>query len=129
MPHYLHQWTYKDREVRAMVTAPQDREDVVRVAVEAFGGKLHGFYFCFGEHDGACISEFPDNETALACLMSIFGQGGLATLKTTPLMTQEESRGAMERARAVVTHYQPPSGVGPGPADGNGGRRAEPARG
>jgi uncharacterized protein with GYD domain len=111
MPHYLHQWTYKDREVRAMVTAPQDREEVVRVAVEAFGGKLHGFYFSLGEHDGMCISEFPDNGTALACLMSIFGQGGVASLSTTPLMTPEESRAAMEHARAVITRYEPPSGI------------------
>ena len=90
MPHYLHQWAYKDREVRAMVTQPQDREEVVRVAVEAFGGKLHGFYFCFGDYDGACIAEFPNNETAMACLMSIFGEGGLLTLRTTPLMTPRE---------------------------------------
>ena len=112
MPHYLHQWLYKDREVRAMATKPQDREEVVRVAVEAFDGKLHGLYFCFGEYDGLCVTEFPDNETALACLMSIVGHGALVTLKTTPLMTPEEGRGAMERAREVVTHYERPSRSG-----------------
>ncbi len=129
MPHYLHQWAYKDREVRAMVTAPQDREEVVRVAIEAFGGKLQGFYFCFGDYDGTCITEFPDNETAMACLMSIFGQGGLHTVRTTPLMTQDECRAAMDTARRIVTPYEPPSGVAAAGADGPGGRVAERARG
>jgi uncharacterized protein with GYD domain len=109
MPHYLHQWSYKDREVRAMATRPQHREDVVRVAVEAFDGKLHGLYFCLGEYDGVCITEFRDSETALACVMSIVGQGGLAALRTTPLMTPEQGRAAMELAQKVVTHYEPPS--------------------
>ncbi len=109
MPFFLHQWLYKDPEIRAMVTQPQDREEIVRLATEAFDGKLHGFYLCFGEYDGVGISEFPDNKTALACMMSIVGQGGLATIRTTPLITTEESKEAMLLAHSVISPYQPPS--------------------
>ena len=111
MPFFLHQWTYKDQQVRAMVTHPQDREDIVRVAVVAFGGKLHSFFFSFGDYDGMCITEFPDNKTALASLMSIIGSAGLSALKTTPLITQEEAKTAMKLANDMVAPYKPPSEI------------------
>jgi uncharacterized protein with GYD domain len=108
MPLYLHQWLYKDPSIRAMVTHPQDREEIVRLAIEAFDGKLHGFYMCFGEFDGVAISEFPDNKTAMACMLSIVGQGALATMRTTPLLSMEEARESMLLANTVVSPYQPP---------------------
>jgi hypothetical protein len=64
----------------------------------------------------------------MACLMSIFGQGGLQTLRTTPLMTQDECRSAMEKARRIVMPYETPSATGAA-SDGRGGGAAEPARG
>ena len=103
MPFYLHQWIYKDSTVREMVVQPQNREEIVRVASEAFKGRLLNFYLSLGEYDGVCISEFPDNETAMACLMLVLGQGAVERIKTTPLLTQEEARAAMERAHAVLT--------------------------
>jgi len=111
MPYYLQQWTYKDPEIRAMVTMPQNREEIVRLATEAFNGKLHNFFLCFGEFDGMGITEFPDNKTALACMMSVLGQGGLVTIKTTPLLTAAESEEAMLLAHSIVSPYQPPSGA------------------
>ena len=38
MPFFLHQWLYKDPAIRAMVTQPQDREEIVRLVVH---GTLH----------------------------------------------------------------------------------------
>jgi uncharacterized protein with GYD domain len=110
MPFFMHQWTYKDPQVRAMVTHPQDRAEIVRDAIETFGGKLHSFFFSFGGYDGMCITEFPDNKTALASLMSIVGSGGLSTIKTTVLVTQEEAKAAMMLAHDLVAPYTPPSG-------------------
>lgn len=119
MPFYLHQWRYKDPEVKAMFVRPQNRADVVRLATTAFGGTLHSFFFCFGEFDGVCVSEFPDNETAMACLMVIVGQGGVAEIRTTPLLDQAEMRRAMEKAgeaakpaAAGAATYTPPSQTG-----------------
>jgi uncharacterized protein with GYD domain len=111
MPHYLTQWSYKHDEVREMVVHPQNREEIVRLAVEALGGQLICFYFCLGEYDGVCVTEFPDKETAMACLMLILGQGAARTMRTTPLLTQEEARTAMQKANEVFdrTHYEPPS--------------------
>ncbi len=111
MPFFMHQWKYKDPEVRAMVTHPQDRADIVRDAIEAFRGKLHNFFFCFGDYDGMCITEFPDNKTALASLVSIVGSAGLSSIKTTVLIRQEEAKAAMMLAHDVVAPYTPPSGT------------------
>jgi uncharacterized protein with GYD domain len=103
MPFYLHQWVYKDATVRDMIVKPQNREEIVRVAAEAFKGRLLNFYLSFGEYDGISISEFPDNQTAMACLMLVLGQGAVERIKTTPLMSQDEARGAMDRAHEVLT--------------------------
>jgi uncharacterized protein with GYD domain len=102
MPYFLHQWNYKDAQVHKMVTEPQDRAEIVRIATEAFGGTLHQFFFCLGEFDGVSISEFPDNETALACVMSIFAEGRLESIETTVLFTSEQSQLAMQKARDVI---------------------------
>jgi uncharacterized protein with GYD domain len=110
MHFYLLQWSYKDPEIRAMVTKPQDREEIVRLVTEAFGGRLHSFFLCFGEFDGVAIVEFPDNQTALASMMAIVAKGGLVTIKTTPLLTSQESKEAMLLAHHTVAPYQPPSG-------------------
>lgn len=111
MPFYLHQWSYKDPAVRAMVTKPQNRDEIVALAAKAFGGRLHGFFFCFGDYDALCITEFPDNRTAMACVLSVVGQGGLACLKTTALVTQEEARNAMSDAHTTISPYSPPDGA------------------
>lgn len=111
MPYFLHQWRYKSDQIRAMVTHPQQRAEVVRLAIEAYGGTLHQFFFTFGTYDGLSISEFPDNETALACVMSIVGQGGLQMLETTVLITPEEGERSMRQAHTTVAPplYSPPS--------------------
>jgi hypothetical protein len=55
-----------------------------------------------------CISEFPDNRTAMACVLSIVGQGGLVSLKTTALITNQEAHAAIGDANRVVSPYSAP---------------------
>jgi uncharacterized protein with GYD domain len=102
MPFYLHQWCYKDPQIRSMLLEPDDRAEVVRTATEAFGGTLHYFFYSFGEFDGIAISEYPDNESALASLMSIFAQGRINNVHTTLLFTAEEGLRSMRQAREVI---------------------------
>ncbi len=109
MPFYLHQWNYKDQQIKRMLVEPEDRADVVRPAIEAFGGTLHRFFYCFGQYDGVSISEFPDSESALACLMSIFAQGGISAVHTTTLFSPEEGLRAMRLAGEVIGTRQPPA--------------------
>jgi uncharacterized protein with GYD domain len=98
----MHQWTYNDERTHSIIVESRGRADVVRIAIEAFGGKLREFYMCFGEYDGVAITEFPNDVTALACIMSIFGQGGLNSVKTTVLISSEAAQQAMELAQKTI---------------------------
>jgi uncharacterized protein with GYD domain len=91
MPMYLHQWRYGQGEdaARKMLTERQERVDEARASAEAFGGRLHHFFFCLGEYDGLAITEFPSEEHALACLMARCTGGRVASFRSTPLIDPE----------------------------------------
>jgi uncharacterized protein with GYD domain len=112
MAHFLLQWTYTNPAVQAMLDKPQDRPGELRKVVEAFGGKVHQFFFAFGEHDGLAIVEFPDNESCAACSLTLTGAGANHALTTTVLLSPEEGYRAMEKVRQTRTGYQPPVGYG-----------------
>jgi uncharacterized protein with GYD domain len=100
MPYFMHQWVYKDAQIKKMIKVDedQDRAEIVQIATAAFGGELLQFFLCFGEYDGVSISKFPDNETALACIMSILAEGRLHSVRTTVLCTPQEAKSAMQKA-------------------------------
>jgi uncharacterized protein with GYD domain len=104
MPFYLHQWTYKDQQIRNMLLGNElnDRREIVKTATEAFGGTLHHFFYAFGEFDGVAISSFKDNEAALACCSAIYAQGKILRVHTTPLFTAEEGVRAMRLAASTL---------------------------
>ena len=60
MTYFLVQFTYKDDQIKALLAEPQDRAAAVGQAVAAFEGKLHHFFFAYGEYDGVALMEFPD---------------------------------------------------------------------
>lgn len=110
MPTFMHQWRYKDEQVKEFIKKPEasDRADVVRLSMRAFGGKLLAFYFCFGEFDGIAITEFDDEETALACIMSIFGQGRIQNVRSTTLFSPVAVKHSIQIARAVLKQQATP---------------------
>ncbi len=109
MSFYMFQWRYKEAALKAMVQHPQDRSEAARAAIEAYGGKLHQFFFAFGDFDGVAISEFPDNESATAAALTIGAGGAASAIKTTVLISTEEAVRAMERAGTVRSGYTPPT--------------------
>ncbi|MET1026009.1 MAG: GYD domain-containing protein [Dongiaceae bacterium] len=109
MGYYLMQWAYKVPQIKAMIEKPQDREAAAAKAVEAFKGKLHGFYFAFGEYDGCAVAEFPDNESAAASLLTIGGGGAVSKLHTTVLLTSAEAERAMKKAHGTKSGYKAPA--------------------
>jgi uncharacterized protein with GYD domain len=104
MPLYLHQWNYKDTQVRDMLEGaePLDREGAIRSMIKAFGGELQCFYFCIGAYDGVAISEFPDEKSALGCAMAIYGEGRVQSLNSTQLFSAAKSKDAIMFAREVL---------------------------
>jgi uncharacterized protein with GYD domain len=70
----------------------------VRPAVEKLGGKIDRSYFAFGEYDIVVLLEMPDNVAAAGIAMAFAAGGACKSVKTTPLLTVEESVEAMKKA-------------------------------
>ena len=109
MPFYLYQGRYSTAAIKAMVEAPQDREASAKKLAEAVGGKVHSFYFAFGEHDFVAIVEVPDDHAMAALSLTVAASGGISGGVTTKLLTSKEAMNAMEAARYVADIYEPPS--------------------
>jgi uncharacterized protein with GYD domain len=69
--------------------------------IESVGGKLHGFWYAFGEHDGYNLWEAPDNVSMAATAIAISGGGALSSFHTTILLTVEETLDALKKASAI----------------------------
>jgi uncharacterized protein with GYD domain len=98
MAQYLLQVSYATEGWAAMLKQPQNRQDAVRPAVEALGGKVQQFWMAFGEYDIIGIIDMPDSVSAAAFSMAILGGGACKAVKTTPLLTVEEGVEAMRKA-------------------------------
>jgi uncharacterized protein with GYD domain len=104
-------WTCRASATRPRAWArltknPEDRREAARTSIESVGGKLHGFWYAFGEHDGCTLWEAPDNVSMAAVAIAIGSGGAVTNLDTTVLLTVEEALDAMGRARAI--QYRPP---------------------
>jgi uncharacterized protein with GYD domain len=106
MGYYLIQVAYTADAVKTLVKTPQNREDAARKAIESLGGKLHSFFFCFGDYDVVLIAEAPDNTTAAAMALATTSAGALSKFHTTTLLTTAEGMDAMKLAKKAS--YKPP---------------------
>ena len=53
--------------------------------------------------------EFPDLDSANACLLTIIAGGGVASFKTTVLIEPEAALRAMRKAGSAQSGYAPPA--------------------
>lgn len=81
---YMHQWSYKDQQIKQMLLEHADRSAIVRIA----------------------IAEFPSSQHALASVLAICAQGRVNSIHTTPLLSPEEGLQAMREATNVIKHPQ-----------------------
>ncbi len=106
MPFYLFQMAYAPSATKALVEHPQNREDAGKAVIKSLGGKLHSFFFAFGEYDVIAIAEFPDNITAGAVSLATASTGAFSKFHTTPLLTTADSIKVMKKAQKAG--YHPP---------------------
>jgi uncharacterized protein with GYD domain len=110
MATYLFQFSYSLDSVKGMVAKPQNRREAAEKVIAAAGGRLLDMYFCFGDYDGIAISEFPSNVDTAAASLAISSSGAFSKVKTTVLITMDESVQAMKKAGEVAAGYSPPAG-------------------
>lgn len=66
MPLYLSKFNYTPETWARMSAKPEDRRKAAEAYIESVGGKLHGFWYAFGAHDGFTLWEAPDSTERLA---------------------------------------------------------------
>ena len=83
MPLYLTKFSYTPETWARLIGNPEDRRKAAQSYIESVGGKLHGFWYAFGEHDGYTLWEAPDNVSMAAVALAITAGGALSSLETT----------------------------------------------
>ena len=106
MPLYLTRFSYTPETWARLIQKPEDRRLAAKQYIESVGGKLHGFWYAFGSHDGYTLWEAPDNVSMAAVALAIGGGGALSSLETTVLLTVDETIDALGQAAQI--QYQPP---------------------
>lgn len=106
MPLYLSRFSYTPETWARLVANPEDRRAAARAYIESVGGKLHGFWYAFGTHDGYNLWEAPDNVSMAAVALAITAGGALSSFETTTLLTVDETLDALRRVEQV--RYRPP---------------------
>jgi uncharacterized protein with GYD domain len=102
MAFYMVQGAYTAEAIATMAKNPQDRSAPVRELMQKLGGRLIGFYFCYGEYDVVALGELPDDTAATAVAMAAVSAGHLKAYKTTKLFTVEETMEAMRKAGSLA---------------------------
>ncbi len=106
MPLYLTKFSYTPETWARLIADPEDRRAAAQSYIESVGGKLHGFWYAFGTHDGYNLWEAPDNVSMAAVTVAIGSGGAVTSLDTTVLITVDEALEALRRAGDVK--YRPP---------------------
>jgi len=106
MPLYLTRFSYTPETWAKLIQHPEDRRAAAKQYIESVGGKLHGFWYAFGDHDGYNLWEAPDNVSMAATAIAISAGGALSSLHTTALLTVEETLAALQKSASI--RYRPP---------------------
>lgn len=106
MTSYLTRFSYTPDAWTRLMANPEDRRVAAGKYIESVGGKLDGFWYAFGEYDGYCLWQAPDNVSMAAVGIAISGGGALSKFETTVLLTVDETLNALQLAKTIG--YRPP---------------------
>src|SRR3979490_3629871 len=98
MPLYLARFSSTCETWARLIANPEDRRKAAESYIESVGGKLHGFWYAFGTHDGYNLWEAPDNVSMAAVALAVSGGGALSSFETTVLLTVAEPVGGRGKA-------------------------------
>src|SRR5216110_31432 len=112
MPLYLSRFNYTPETWAKLIGKPEDRRKAAQSYIESVGGKLHGFWYAFGKHDGYNLWEAPDNISMAAVALAIGGGGALSSFET-PSFSVSKKRW-MRYARPTNSSTEPPARNGLG---------------
>ena len=102
MPLYLTQFSYTPQTWARVIGKPEDRRATAQQSIESVGGKMHGFWYAFGDHDADTVWEAPDN-VSMAARRSARGPRCLFRCRYAAVVEQPEPHrgGIVTRNRAT----------------------------
>ena len=111
MRRYVEFFKYSDSAVKAMTENPQDRTAAAAKLFAGFGGKIEaGYWFpTGGQYDGMIIVQVPDDVTNEAITLTVRATGNFTKNASIPLLTSDEFKAAMEKAKNVKSGYTAPT--------------------
>jgi len=111
MSLYLTRFSYTSETWNALIKHPEDRREMARTVIESVGGKLHGFWYAFGQYDGYTLWEAPDNVRMASVALALSSRGAIKSQETVVLLTVEDTLEALKGA-AQVPYRRPGQGSG-----------------
>ncbi len=109
MAMYMLMAKYSTTALKAIMETGDDREAAARQAIEAAGGKLHGFYGMFGQEYGlAMIVEVTSHAEYIGGVSPAISSGVFESYKTIPLYTWADVAKSLPIAKKVRSVYRPP---------------------
>ena len=110
MPLYLTRFGYTPETWARLLANPEDRRATLGPVFEAMGGRLHGYWYAFGDADGFVLFEAPDDVMTAGLLVTVAATGAFTNVSTTKLLTVEEALDALRRGGGV--EYRAPGAPG-----------------
>jgi len=110
MAMYLTKFSHTPDTWARLLANPEDRRTALSPVIEAMGGKLHGYWYAFGDADGFVLFEAPDDVAAGGLLVRVASTGAFTNVSTTKLVTVEEALEVMRGGGG--TEYRAPGAPG-----------------
>ena len=101
MSLYLSKFSYTPETWAKLIGNPEDRRAAAQTYIESVGGKLHGFWYAFGTHDGYNLWEAPDNVSMAAVALAISAGGALNSFETTVLLSVDDTLEVLRKAGQI----------------------------
>jgi uncharacterized protein with GYD domain len=104
MPKYMIHGNYVGEGIKGLLKeGGSSRRSTIETLIKGMGGTMEVFYYTFGDDDVFVIFEAPDN-VSVAAISLVINASGLASAKTTVLLTPEE----IDEATKKTVAYRPP---------------------
>ena len=104
MARYLIEANYSPDGIKGVIAkGGVARREAVEKMLSDLGGHVESFDFAFGDRDAIVICEVPNHVAAAAIALAV-GASGMASAKTTVLLTPEE----IDRAAQLSVSYRAP---------------------
>jgi len=100
MALFMVQATYTAEAWANLQQRPEDRREAIGRLIAKAGGRLESPYYSFGANDIIFDFEAPDSLSAAAVSVAGNAAGHIKSIKTTQLMTVDDSLELMRRAAA-----------------------------